>query len=79
MSRLRTSFWTELTLGLLSTVLFVLTLVWPDWLELTLHVDPAPGNGSVEWAIVAFLAVLAVMSFALARGERSKAHVSASA
>jgi len=69
MSHLRRRFWAESALGFLSTVLFVVTLVWPDWLELVLHVDPDGGNGAVEWAIVALCAAIAVANFALARVE----------
>jgi len=60
-------FWGETGVGTVSAVLCVVTLVWPDWLELVLHIDPDAGNGSVEWAVVALCALVALASFAIAR------------
>ena len=48
----------ELTLAGLSGVLFVNTLVWPDWIEAVFRVDPDGGNGALEFLVAAtFLAV----------------------
>ena len=44
----------------------LLTLVWPDWLELVFHVDPDGRNGAVEWAIVAAFALAAFVCLGLA-------------
>ena len=44
----RARFWLESTLGGISAILFLITLVWPDWIELILKVDPDRGNGSVN-------------------------------
>jgi hypothetical protein len=60
-------FWGELGVGAVSAVFGVVTLVWPDWLELILHIDPDGGNGSVEWAVVALCALVALVSFVIAR------------
>jgi len=43
--------------------LFVLTLIWPDWIELAFRVDPDDGGGSLEWA-VAGAALAASLAFA---------------
>jgi hypothetical protein len=59
--------WAEALLGAVSAALLVATLVWPDWLELVLHIDPDGGNGAVEWAIVALFAVAAIVFLVLAR------------
>lgn len=61
----------SLALGLL-----LLTLVFPDWIELFFGVDPDGGNGSVEWAIVGVLALTTIVFAALARAEwrRAAAH-----
>ena len=32
-----------------------------DWIERYLHFDPDGGNGSVEWAILAFVVLLLVV------------------
>ena len=67
-------FWVEAGLGAVSAVLLVVTLIWPDWLELVLHIDPDGGNGAVEWAVVAAFAVVASVCLVLARVEWRKAH-----
>ena len=74
MSRtLRTRFWIESALALLSGALTVLTLLWTDWIELVFRVDPDAGNGAMEWAIVV-IALAATLAFAvLARVEYRRA------
>jgi hypothetical protein len=68
-------FWIEAGLGSISSVLVIATLVWPDWLELVLHIDPDGGNGAVEWAVVAVFTLVSVASFALARVDWRRAHL----
>jgi disulfide bond formation protein DsbB len=70
---LRPRFWVESTLGAISAILFLITLVWSDWIELVFKVDPDRGNGSLEWAIVAVLAVAAICVALLARAEWRRA------
>jgi hypothetical protein len=69
----RARFWFESTLGGISAILFLITLVWPDWIELILKVDPDRGNGSVEWAITTALAAAAICAALLARAEWRRA------
>ena len=60
--KVRKRFWLASFTGVLGAVLFVLTLITPDWIEKTLHVDPDGGNGRLELAIVVgLLAVTAVI------------------
>ena len=47
----------------------LLTLVQPDWLEAVFGVDPDRHNGSLEWIVVATLAVAAVTCAGLARRQ----------
>ena len=47
----------------------ILTAVWPDWIEGLTGFDPDHGNGSVEWLIVAVLAVATIVAAALARRD----------
>jgi hypothetical protein len=65
---LRGRFWLELALAAIALVLFVLTLVWHDWIE-AFGIEPDGGNGSLEWVIVALFAVAALVCGALARAE----------
>jgi len=47
----------------------ILTAVWPDRIEGLFGVDPDGGNGTVEWLIVAVLAVATVAAIALTRHD----------
>jgi hypothetical protein len=51
-------FWVRLALAAASAVLLVVTMAWPDWIELVFRLDPDHGSGWLEWAIV-------VVAFAL--------------
>jgi hypothetical protein len=62
-------FWIESVLAALTGFLFVLTLFSREWIEFLFRVDPDGGDGSLEWAIVAALAVLIMTFAALARAE----------
>ena len=59
----------EIVLSALLGALTVLTAVWPDWIEGLLGVDPDGGTGTVEWLIVAALAVATVVVAVLARRD----------
>jgi len=67
--RPRRRYWLEVGLGTLSGILFVLTLMVPDWIEAVVRVDPDQHSGSLEWVIVAVLAVTTVVSSLLACRE----------
>lgn len=65
-------FWVEAGLGSFTGVLFVVTLFWHDWLE-AFGFDPDNGNGTVEWLIVAALAVITIALGLSARIEWRRA------
>ena len=75
--QVRVRFWIEAVLAALAIVLFVLTLISRNWIELVFGVDPDGGSGALEWLIVGGLFVLAVAFSALARAEWRRAHASA--
>jgi hypothetical protein len=62
-------FWIESWIAVASGVLGVVTLIRKDWIELVFGVDPDQGSGALEWAIVAGLLALSLVSAALARLE----------
>ena len=65
---LRVRFWVESASASLTGALFVLTLLWRDWLE-AFGVDPDNHNGTVEWLIVAGLFAISVACAVSARIE----------
>jgi hypothetical protein len=65
----RKRFWVEAIASGCSSLLFIVTLWWPDWIELCFGADPDHGGGSVEWLIVAVSAVAMILTFAIARTE----------
>jgi hypothetical protein len=56
--------WAEASLAAVSTALLVLTLLWPDWIERVIGLDPDHGSGTAEWFVVAGTAAVAVTSAA---------------
>jgi hypothetical protein len=65
----RIRFWTEAALAALSGVFFLLTVLWRDWIEIVVGVDPDHGDGSVEWVIAIASALVAVVFAVTARIE----------
>lgn len=76
---LRTRFYPETALGIISCVMFVVTLLNRAWIETVFHVDPDGGQGWVEWAIVGGLLVVTLVMAALARYEWRRAGAPAAA
>lgn len=70
---LRPWFYPEAILGIISGVLFVVTLFNRAWIEMVFNVDPDQGSGTLEWAIVAGLLVVTVALASLASYEWRRA------
>ncbi len=66
--RLRRRFWVETPLAALTGVLFVLTLIRPDWIA-AFGIEPDHPSGLVEWLIVGVLAVCCVSLSIAVRAE----------
>jgi hypothetical protein len=67
--QLKPWFWIEALLALGNAILLVMTLLWPDWIEIVFDIDPDAGSGALEWAIVAVTLILTLAFFLLARNE----------
>jgi hypothetical protein len=66
--QLRGRFWVEAALASLTSLLFGLTLLWPEWIE-AMGLDPDHGNGAWEWTMTLGLAAVTVTSAVTARLE----------
>ena len=74
---LRPIFWLETGLAIVTGILFIITLVWRDWIEILFNIDPDSGSGSLEWLIVVALLVVTLLLFALAGLEWRRARTTA--
>ena len=75
---LRWRFWIESALAVLAVLLAVVTIVWPDWIELVFGIEPDEGNGSLEVMITVGAVGLAIAFSLLAGFEwRSRAKLRA--
>jgi len=50
----------EVGLAALGALLFVVTVAWPEWIEMIFGVDPDHGDGSLEWLILGVTALCAI-------------------
>ena len=70
---LRRRFWLETAMAIVTGIVFVITLVRNDWIEIVFRVDPDNNNGTLEWLIVGVLLVVTITLFILARYEWRRA------
>ena len=75
---LRWYFWLETGMAIVTGMLFVITLVWHNWIEIIFNIDPDQGSGLLEWLIVGVLLVVAIALFVLARYEWRRSRVAIS-
>jgi hypothetical protein len=76
--RPRRRYWFELGTAGVSSILFLVTLIWEDWIEIIFGVDPDEGSGALEWLIVIGFFVVAITASVLARREWHRAEIAAS-
>lgn len=65
--------WVEAVAAAISAALFLLTLVWPAWIEALFGVDPDEHSGALEWAVVALAVCATILLSLLARAEWHRA------
>ena len=75
---LRLRFWLETGLAIVTGILFVITLIQRNWIEVAFGVDPDNGNGTLEWLIVGALLIVTIALFTLASYEWRKARAAIS-
>jgi tetrahydromethanopterin S-methyltransferase subunit E len=71
-------FWLETGAAIVTGILFIVTLLWQDWIEILFDVEPDQGGGLLEWSIVGALLVVTIVLAILARYEWRKARIAIS-
>lgn len=69
---LKTRVWIEAVLSAIAVVLTVVTLIWPDWIELLFDEAPDGGDGSLERLFAIGWLVAAIVFGRLARSDWRK-------
>lgn len=69
MRRLRARLWIEAITSGTAAMLAIITLLWRDWIEVLLRVDPDAHSGRLEWLMVAALVAAAVACGSVARRD----------
>jgi DMSO/TMAO reductase YedYZ heme-binding membrane subunit len=62
----------ERGLATVSGFLFVVTLLWREWIEILFGVDPDKGSGALEWAITLAFLAMTIAFTALAHHEQRR-------
>jgi len=75
---MRFRFWLEIGMATITGILFVITLIVRDWIEIVFHVSLDNDSGSFEWLIVGVLLVVTITLFVLARYEWRRAQTTMS-
>ena len=63
----------ELGCAGIAAVLFVVTALWKDWIEILFGVDPDAGSGAIEWLIPTLFLVAALL-LSVSAGRRLHRH-----
>ena len=75
---LRWPFWLETGVAIATSILFVITLVQRDWIEIVFGIDLDSRSGTLEWLIIAALLVVTITLFTLASYEWRRTRVAIS-
>ena len=66
--------WIETGACALSGLVLVLTVVWPDWIELVFGFDPDASSGALEWGIAVAASAATATFLLLARRDWRAQH-----
>jgi hypothetical protein len=70
---LRTRFWFESALALVSLAALLMTLISKSWIETLTGLDPDGGSGAAEWAVAVALTAVTISAVGMARVELKRA------
>jgi hypothetical protein len=76
--QVRWFFWFEMGIASMTGVFCMVTLLWRDWAEVLLRVDPDQGSGAFEWVVVGALLIVTLSVCALAGREWRRAALAVS-
>ena len=65
-------------MAIVTSILFVITLVQRTWIETIFSIDPDSGSGALEWLVVAALLAVTLGLFTLASFEWRRARATIS-
>jgi hypothetical protein len=68
----RWRFYVEAGAGVITTALFLATLLYPEWIEALFRIDPDNASGWLERLVVGGLLVMTIALLSLARREWRK-------
>jgi len=68
---LRRRFWIEAALAGITGCLFVLTLLFQEWIEVVFGVEPDGGSGTIEWLASCGFLLVTIATIIVARVEYS--------
>ena len=71
--KVRKRFFMEAGLAVVFGFAFLITFLWPDWIELAFGANPDQGSGEAEWGIAAILGLITILCSALTRIEWRRA------
>jgi len=69
-------FWLEIAASAASGAAAALTIVWPQWIEMTFGADPDGGGGQTEWLLAAALCVF-TLALSVAAGREWRRSIAA--
>ena len=75
---MRFRFWLEIGMASVTGILFMITLIWRNWIEMIFNVSLDNGDGSLEWLTVGVLLVMTITLSVLARYEWRRAQTTMS-
>lgn len=70
---LRTRFWFESALAVVSLATLVMTLISKSWIEILTGLDPDGGGGAAEWAVAMALTAVTISAVGMACVELKRA------
>ena len=75
---MRFRFWLEIGMATITGIMFLITLIVRDWIEVVFNVSLDNYSGSAEWMIVGVLFVVTITLSVLARYEWRRAQTTMS-